>query len=231
MRSFLEVSGLCSKSLFAVIEGTRLWPQIRKEILILPNLWTILHKMMEFRVRWQRRSPRGSEDVWVISEGAEWSVPSESWSLGLTAHSTSFCRRTPKGKSQTQFHGLLSWPSNSPARGRESILHLSSRGKGTAALGDPTPPFQGTWSLFSPWKLEFSAGTLKPWKKSPRNLLRLRAAPDHTLHRDFIRLLQWVYFWLTFSGKPQEIWWSISENTEMYAYPVHVREGSTSSLD
>lgn len=176
MRSFLEVSGLCSKSLFAVIEGTRLWPQIRKEILILPNLWTILHKMMEFRVRWQRRSPRGSEDVWVISEGAEWSVPSESWSLGLTAHSTSFCRRTPKGKSQTQFHGLLSWPSNSPARGREHLTavlqgkrHCSPRRSNTSISGNMEP--------FLPMKAWIFCWNLETLEKVPKEPAQIEGCP------------------------------------------------------
>lgn len=227
MRSFLEVSGLCSKSLFAVIEGTRFWPQIRKEILILPNLWTILRKVMEFRVCWQRRNLPSREDIWVISGRSRMIRPF--WELLFGPHNpfSLLLQEVPKGKPQTQFHGLLLWPSNSPTRGRASTLCLSSRERGTAALW---APISDNMELFPPPKLESSGGTMKPWMKFPRNLLRQRAIPDHTFQRDFIGLLQRVYFWLTFSREPQEIWiWSISENTR--AHPVHVREGSGSSLD
>lgn len=227
MRSFLEVSGLCNKSLFAVIESTRLWPQIRKEILILPNLWTILHKVMEFRVCWQRRSLHSSEDIWVISGRSRMLSPFRELLFGPHSPFNLLLQEDTQGKPQTQFHGLLLWPSNSPVRGRESPSCLSSSGKGTAALW---APLSGNMELFPSPKLESSGGTIQlPWMKFPRNVLRPRAIPDHTWQRDFIGLLQWVYFWLTLSGEPQEIGWSISENTR--AHPVHVREGSGSSLD
>lgn len=232
MRSFLEVSGLWSKSLFAVIEGTRLWPQIRKEILILPNLWTILHKMMEFLVCWQRRNLHSSEDIWVISGRS--GMVSPFWEPLFGPHSpfNLLLQEDTKGKPQTHLHELLLWPSNSPTRGRESTLCLSSRGKGTAALWALTPPFQATWSLFPPPKLESSGGIMKPWIKCPRNLLRPRAIPDHILQRDFYQVAAASIFLVDISRRaPRDLMKHIRKHKPKSPSCTCQRGGSGSSWD
>lgn len=120
----------------------------------------------------------------LSQEGAEWPDPFESCSLGLTAHSTSFCRRTPKEIHKHIFMDCFSGHQTHLTMGREGTVCLSSKGKGTAALRAPAPPFQATWSLFSPPKLVSSGGTMKPWIKFPRNLLRLRAITPITSSRE-----------------------------------------------
>lgn len=229
MRSFLEVSGLCSESLFAVIAGTSLWPHIRKQILNLLNIWTILHKSVEFLVCQQRRNLHNSEDFWVISRRSRTVSPFQELLFGLHSPFHLFLLVAKQGKAQAHLHGLP--PLITVLRSKGTLMSVPQR-KAAAALRALALLFQATRSCFLPpglWVLWWNHETLNKLSKDPA---QSGDCPwSHSPDRDFIRLLQWTYFWLTFSGKPQEVWWSMSENTNPRAHPIRVRGGSRSRVD
>lgn len=145
MRSFLEVSGLCSKSPFAVIEGTRLWPQIRKEILILLNLWTILHKPVEFLVCRQRRYLHNSEEFWVVSGSSRMVSPFQELLFGLHSPFNLLLLMAKQGKPQAHLYGLPLLITILTNKG--TIMSVPQR-KDAAALQALTLWFQAMRSFF-----------------------------------------------------------------------------------
>ena len=124
MRSFLEVSGLCSKSPFVVIEGIRLWPQIRKEILILLNLWTILHKLVEFLVCQQRRNLHNIEDFWVISGRSRMVSPFQELLSRLRSPFNRVLLVPKQSKPQAHLHGMPPLITTPTSKGKSEHLDV-----------------------------------------------------------------------------------------------------------
>lgn len=183
---------------------------------------------MEFLVCQQRRNLHNSEDFWVISRSRTVS-PFQELLFGLHSPFNLFLLVAKQGKPQADLHGLP--PLITILRSKGTLTSVPQR-KVAAALQALTLLFQPTGSCFLPpglWVLWWNHETLNKLSKDPA---QIGGCPwSHSADWDFIRLLQRTYFCLTFSGEPQEVWWSMSENTNPRAHPIRVRGGSRSRVD